>query len=154
MTTDPIRRSITVALGPAEAFRLFTEGMGTWWPFERFSRSGDDGGTFSSLVFETRAGGRIFELDDTGREGSWGTVLDWDPPHRVVLSWKPNDEPRPPTEVEVVFTAREDGSTVVELEHRNWELLGDVAAESRDSYERGWPHVFDERFGGAAGAAA
>lgn len=151
MTTDPIRRSITVRLGPADAFRLFTEGMGTWWPVEMFSRAADDGTAVSRLVFETREGGRIYETDDTGREGGWGNVLEWEPPHRVVMSWKPNDEDRPPTEIEVVFTLQDDGATRVDLEHRKWELLGDLAAEARDGYESGWPMVFDERFGGAAG---
>jgi uncharacterized protein YndB with AHSA1/START domain len=153
MTTDPVRRSITVRLGPADAFRLFTEGMGTWWPVERFSRAADEGSTVERVVFEQRAGGRIYETDSAGREGSWGTVLEWEPPRRLVMAWKPNDEDRQPTEVEVVFTQQDDGATRVDLEHRKWEILGDRASEARRSYESGWPLVFDERFGGAAGVA-
>jgi uncharacterized protein YndB with AHSA1/START domain len=154
MTTDPIRRSIIVSLGPAEAFRLFTEGIVTWWPIEIFSRAADEGAKVERLVFEPRAGGRIYETDSAGGEGTWGTVLEWEPPQRVVMAWKPNDEDHPPTEIEVVFTQQGDGATRVDLEHRNWELLGDLAAEARRAYESGWPLVFDERFGGAAGAAA
>jgi uncharacterized protein YndB with AHSA1/START domain len=153
MTTDPVRRSITVRLGPDEAFRLFTEGMGTWWPVEMFSRAADEGSTVERVVFEQRAGGRIYETDGAGGEGSWGTVLEWEPPRRLVMAWKPNDEDRPPTEIEVVFTKQDDGATRVDLEHRKWELLGDRAAEARRTYESGWPLVFDERFGSAAGVA-
>ena len=77
-----------------------------------------------------------------GREGDWGSVLHWEPPTRVVFSWKPNLSDNPPTEIEVRFAATDDG-THVELEHRGWERLGDVASQRREGYETGWTGLLD-----------
>jgi hypothetical protein len=40
----------------------------------------------------------------------------------------------------VTFTADGTG-TRVDLEHRGWERLGEVAAEAREEYTQGWPRV-------------
>jgi uncharacterized protein YndB with AHSA1/START domain len=153
---EPIRRSITVARPPEHAFRVFTEGLTTWWPSDRFSRAADgefgDGVKVERLVFEGRVGGRVYEVTSDGREASWAEVLVFDPPSRVVLAWKPNATDQPPTEVEVTFT-REGDATRVDLEHRGWERLGDVATQGREQYAQGWPLVFDGAYGEAAGAA-
>jgi hypothetical protein len=37
----------------------------------------------------------------------------------------------------------EPDHTRVELEHRGWERLGDLADQARSSYEGGWPGVLD-----------
>ena len=59
-----------------------------------------------------------------------------------MFDWKPNDRPTPPTELEVRFSPQSDG-TVVELEHRGWERLGEVSDELRPLYasEGGWTMV-------------
>jgi len=101
------------------------------------------------LVLEGRVGGRLYERWHDGGEVDWGRVLAWEPPARLVLSWSPTLERRPPTEVEVRFLAVEPDHTRVELEHRGWERLGDLAAQARSSYEGGWPGVLDA-FAGTA----
>ena len=45
------------------------------------------------------------------------------------------------TEVEVTFTAIDADSTTVQLTHRDWQRLGDVAAVTRDNYSQGWVGV-------------
>jgi uncharacterized protein YndB with AHSA1/START domain len=71
------------------------------------------------------------------------------PPTRIVLAWKPNDRPEPPTEVEIRF--EQDGDeTIVSLEHRGWEKLGARATEAREGHDGGW-QVPLERFAAAAG---
>ncbi len=153
MTTDPIRRSVTVARSPEDAFTLFTTGMAQWWPLETHTRADHDAGeTTVDVVFEPFRGGRIYEVLSTGEQGEWGRVEAWDPPSRVVFGWKPNDHDRPLTEVEVTFTAVGDGRTRVDLEHRKWELLGpELGAQERAGYEPGWGYVFGECFVRAAG---
>ncbi|MGH2539488.1 MAG: SRPBCC domain-containing protein, partial [Actinomycetota bacterium] len=95
-------------------------------------------------------GGRIYEVLSTGVEADWGVVTRWEPPSRVVIDWNPSPEVRPYTEVEVTFSPVGDG-TRVELEHRNWDRLGDeVGTRWRADYDVGWVYVFDERFGRAA----
>jgi len=152
---DPIRRSVQVRCSVGTAFRVFTTEMGAWWPLGRFSRAADreDGTEAERVVLEPWVGGRLFEVMSDGREGSWGTVLAWDPPHRLTLAWKPNDTPSPATELDVEFIEQDDGTTRVDLEHRGWERLGARAREGRESYLGGWPTTFDVLFAEAANAA-
>jgi uncharacterized protein YndB with AHSA1/START domain len=149
---EPIRRSIVVRCTPDRAFEVFTEEMSSWWPFETHSIAADtEQGRAHRVVVEPRVGGRVYEVQADDTEASWGEVRVWDPPRSLVLGWKPNDRPQPPTELEVTFTANTDGTAVV-LEHRGWELLGPLAAEARKDYDTGWSRVFDERYGNAANA--
>jgi uncharacterized protein YndB with AHSA1/START domain len=142
---EPVVRSVQVELPVEEAFELFTAGMSTWWPLHVHSLAVD---TFEGrvkaerVVFEQREGGRIYEVMSDGKEGSWGTVLQWEPPARVVFSWKPNLSDDPPTEIEVRFRATAEG-TEVELEHRGWERLGAAASPRRERYETGWTRLLE-----------
>jgi uncharacterized protein YndB with AHSA1/START domain len=147
----PIRRSVTVAVDPERAFRAFTRDLATWWPVDTHSMAAerDDGSRVVSIVVEEREAGRVYEVDDRGGEGTWATIDVWDPPRRLVLSWKPNLRDEPPTEVEVRFVPL-DGGTRVELEHRGWERLGPRAAEAARSYATGWGTVLAERYARAA----
>ncbi|MDQ3982581.1 MAG: SRPBCC domain-containing protein [Actinomycetota bacterium] len=79
---------------------------------------------------------------------SWGEIDVYEPPRRVRFSWHPDKERAASTEVEVTFTAIE-GGTLVRLEHRAWERLGDAGEESRADYDKGWDFVLG-RFVGAA----
>ena len=64
-----------------------------------------------------------------------GTVSVYEPPHRIVFSWR-SPEWQGPTEVEVRFTPQDQG-TLVSLAHRGWDTAG-VAAPERDGYDNGW----------------
>jgi uncharacterized protein YndB with AHSA1/START domain len=145
---DPIRRSITVRLTPAEAFRLFTSEMGSWWPLDSHGRADEETGEKTErLVFEEREGGRIYEVFSSGAAADWAVVTTWAPPERLVLDWNPSSEDRPCTEVEVTFTPAGEGATRVDLVHRGWERLGEEAGRRfRANYDTGWAYVFDERF--------
>ena len=153
---DPIRRSITVSLTPAEAFRLFTSEMASWWPLDTHGRADEIAGEKTErLVVEAHPGGRIYEVLSSGAEADWAVVTTWSPPERLVLDWNPSSEERPYTEVEVTFTAVGEGATRVDLVHRGWERLGDAAGLSyRANYDTGWAYVFDERFGAGAAVIA
>jgi uncharacterized protein YndB with AHSA1/START domain len=150
--TEPVRKSVRVACDVEHAFRVFVEHIDEWWPVERLSRTADKqyaaGVTLERLVFEPRTGGRLYEVTSTGEEGSWAEVLVYEPPRRLVLAWKPNDRPEPPTEVEIRFDPDGDG-TLVNLEHRGWERLGARAEEARAGHDGGWQLPL-ERFAAAA----
>ena len=133
----PIRHSIEVSAPPARAFRIFTESMDSWWPLATHSI---DSGRVTGCVFEGAAGGRIFETHDDGTIHLWGTVTTWDPPTNIVFSWHPGRPAETAQEIELRFTSRGQG-TVVELEQRGWDALGDKAAAVRQGYETGWPPV-------------
>jgi uncharacterized protein YndB with AHSA1/START domain len=132
-----VRKSVTVVCSVEHAFATFTEGIDAWWPLSTHSVGKRRA---RRAVVEGKTGGRIYEVWDDGAEHEWGSVLVWEPPRRVVYSWQPNPERPAPTEVEVRFVSEGDG-TRVELEHRGWERLGDVAAEAREGYESGWDTV-------------
>ena len=138
---EPIRRSIAVAVGPEMAFEIFTARLDTWWPLESHSRAVDEfeeeGLTVDRIEFQPRVGGRVLEHLSDGQVLPWGEVLVWEPPSGFVLAWKPNASPRPPTELELRFLPEGEG-TRVELEHRGWERLGEIAPEARSSYGEGW----------------
>ena len=149
---EPIRRSIVVSCSVEQAFRVFTEGMSTWWPLDTHSRAVDEGleeVTAVGVEVEPRAGGRILERLSNGERISWGEVLVWEPPSRLAIGWKPNRKPQPPTELELSFR-HEGPGTRVTLEHRGWERLGEGAVKVRDGYVEGWPKLFDGLFGRAA----
>jgi uncharacterized protein YndB with AHSA1/START domain len=150
---EPIRRTVTVSCPPDRAFSLFTEGMGTWWPVESYSRAvrefADQHLEVVRLEFQARLGGSVLEHMSDGRTLPWAEVIAWDPPRRVVMAWRPHSMPEPPTELDVTFTA-DDGGTVVELEQRGWERLSEgFRDELYDIYVRGWVTTLD-RFVAAA----
>ena len=131
-----VRKTVEVNCSPEEAFGLFTERKTEWWPYESHSASGEKP---AEVVYEPRVGGRVYDRLNDGRENQWGTVLAWEPPHRVAIEWKVNPA-NPTTELEVRFTAEGSG-TRVDLEHRGWERYGEEAHESFSSYNSGWDLV-------------
>ena len=150
-----IRRKVSVPVDLELAFRLFTEGMGTWWPLDAYSRAvaelAEQDVRAERLEFQARPGGAVLEHLSDGTVLPWAEVTAWDPPHRVRMAWRPHSMPEPPTEVEVSFAA-EAGGTRVELEHRGWEALSDGFRQSLyEIYVRGWVTTLD-RFAAAAAA--
>jgi uncharacterized protein YndB with AHSA1/START domain len=136
-TTAPLQKSITVSCSPADAFELFTNGIARWWPYKQYSVSRE---RTKTCVLEARADGRIYEVRDDGETFEWGMVLVCEPPHRLLLGWHPGSGHEAAQEVEVRFAAA-DGGTRVDLEHRDWDKLGDEAASVRGNYEGGWDTV-------------
>ena len=137
--TSPILRSVTVARSQADAFELFTAGISSWWPVSTHAIEEDA----REVIFEGRVGGRIFERTPQGLESDWGRVLAWEPPQRVVYAWQPNRDRPDPTEIEVRFVAEAEDRTRVELEHRGWDRVGEIARVGRPRYDspNGWTMV-------------
>ncbi|MGH3114638.1 MAG: SRPBCC domain-containing protein, partial [Gaiellaceae bacterium] len=104
----------------------------------------------TTCAIEPQAGGDLYEVRDDGQRCPWGKVLVWEPPHRLVHTWHPGHGAEEATEVEVRFSAQ-DGSTLVELEHRGWEARGEKALTARDAYDSGWEPVL-ARYAEAASA--
>ena len=146
----PVELAIRVRSNVDEAFRLFTEEISTWWPMQTHSLSEEK---TKQVIFEGRVGGEIFELTTDGQRHVWGTVLVWEPPHRIVYTWHPGRTPETQQEVEMSFRATDEG-TEVALLHRNWETLGEEAETTRDGYLNGWNVVFCQLYKNAADAVA
>jgi len=136
----PVRRAVTVAAPPERAFEVFTAGFASWWPS---SHSLAEGG-YDSVLIEPHEGGRWYERSKTGVECVWGSVLVYEPPRRLVLSWlldgefEVDDDGSRATEVEIRFVPEGDG-TRVELEHRGFDRRPDGATVADAvSAEGGW----------------
>ena len=137
---EPVRKTVTVNGSAERAFEVFTARIGEWWPLEIHSVGREIVGIEPvSVAFEGEAGGRLVERMEGGREAPWAEVVAWEPPHRLVLAWKPNPDRPAPTEIEVTFTPVASG-TRVDLEHRGWERLGDEGREAREGYSD-WERV-------------
>jgi uncharacterized protein YndB with AHSA1/START domain len=145
---EPVRMTVRVRRNIEDAFDLFTRDIGSWWPLDKASFGGDRA---SELHFEPFVGGRFYERYKDGEEHTGGLVLRWEPPHLLAYTWQ-HDDWSEPTEVEVRFIQEEPTVTRVELEHRAWERLGDLADRMRDMYNNGWPTVIT-CFASFAGAA-
>jgi uncharacterized protein YndB with AHSA1/START domain len=133
-----VHKDLTVRCTAETAFLTFTEEIDTWWPLGTHSLGKQRA---ERVVLEGRAGGRVYEVWDDGSERPWGTVTVWEPPERLVLSWKVNPDALAPTLLEVRFVPDGPDATRVELDHRGWEALGAAAGESFASYETGWDVV-------------
>jgi uncharacterized protein YndB with AHSA1/START domain len=133
---EVVRKTVTVDCAVEEAFRIFTADAISWWPVETHSIYK----TVSEIVFEPDVGGEVYEVGTNGERGHWATVLEWEPPTRLLLAWNILEREGEQTEVEVRFLP-EGARTRVELEHRGWERLAESAAEKRDSYDSGWDLV-------------
>jgi len=138
---SPIRREVVVELSPHEAFELFTDRLGDWWPLSELSVFGAG----STVAF---AEGRIVETFE-GRTSVWGSVTEWEPGARVSFTWHPGRPADRVSLVSVGFTARASGQTLVVLEHSGWEAFDDPG-KARSEYEQGWPTVL-ARYRDAAG---
>ena len=119
MTDDAVRVSVAVAVPPSEAFRVFTEEIDRWWRGGRRYRNLAVG----ALSLEPRVGGRLTESDGETIV-QIGEVRVFDPPTRLVLTWRAaNFAPGEQTEVEVRFEPSGPSSTMVHLCHRGWAAI-------------------------------
>src|SRR5262245_19771976 len=139
-----ISKSIHVRRAPADAFRLFTEQIGKWWPLKEGFSYGRE--RAQGVFIEGRVGGRFYERFSDGTEFEVGRVTAYQPPHLVVFTWRGPDW-EGATEVAVRFAPDGDG-TRLDLEHRGWEV-GPKALEQGKRFERGWDTVL-ARYAAAA----
>lgn len=144
ITPAPIRRSVEIKVAPARAFEIFTGGASRWWLKTHTINATKS--PIKDVVIEPRAGGRWFERGEDGSECDWGKILAWEPPTRLLLAWQINADfkydPSLLTEVEIRFTPAGRG-TLVELEHRLIERMGERAVGMRDAFTRGWGLLLD-----------
>jgi uncharacterized protein YndB with AHSA1/START domain len=138
----PVQKSITVKAPVERAFQVFTEELDSWWP-----RSHHIGKSpMTKAVLEGRQGGRCYSEQTDGTECDWGQIVVWEPPSRFVMAWQIDGawqyEPdlAKSSEVEVRFTAEDNGTTRVDLEHRHFHRLGESGAAMRTGVgsEGGW----------------
>lgn len=110
--------ALRVKATPKRAFAVFVAEIGDWWrPSALFQTTPRAPGR---LAFEPGPEGRLTETLANGHVFEIGKVLAWEPPHRLIVSWRQaNFPPDLHTEVEVTFEAIGD-ETRVSVEHRGF----------------------------------
>ena len=122
--------ALRVPVPAARAFAAFTEEIGQWWrPDGMFELSRGRTGT---LAFEPGPGGRLVETYADGSAFVVGHIRAWEPPRRLVLSWRhASFAPDQETELHVRFDDVEDpadpagpaAGTRVVVEHYGWDTI-------------------------------
>lgn len=130
--TSKVYVALRVRATPERAFEVFTGEIGAWWrpdplfattprPPGRLAFVGGEGGALT----ETLASGKVFEI---------GRIRCWEPPDRLVFSWRQASFPPDlQTEVEVRFEALGQ-ETRVSVEHR-----GFTAVPAESAARHGFP---------------
>jgi uncharacterized protein YndB with AHSA1/START domain len=138
----PVVKAVTVRAEPARAFECFARDLPRWWPLAQFHTGPDP----VDCAIELHVGGRVFERAADGRERPWGTVVAYDPPHRLAFSWIVGGlSPDQAQLIDISFTAVGSG-THIELVHSGWEKLGEAATKLREQYDRGWATLIERCF--------
>jgi DNA-binding transcriptional ArsR family regulator len=133
-----VSKSILVDAPALRAFDLFLD-QARWWPLATHHIAEQPAET---VVLEPFVGGRWYERSRDGNETQWGSVLAFEPPHRLLLSWQMSsdwtheqDSARA-SEIEVSFLAEARNRTRVVFEHRHLERYGKQAERMRAALER------------------
>lgn len=129
--------SFVVACPADHAFETWTQKASAWWPTDHTASHEPN----VEIVFEPKAGGRIFERTPAGEEIEWGEIVDWDPPRRLRYRWHIATERAKATDVEIVFRELPGRTTRVEIEHGGWDGLGAIGAQWREANHAGWDGV-------------
>jgi len=118
--TSKVYVALRVKATPDRAFRAFVEEIGEWWrPNVLFQTTPRPG----VLSFEPGEGGRLIETREGGKVFEIGTIRVWEPPGRLVFSWRQANFPLDlHTEVEVGFEAVGE-ETRVSVEHRGFDQV-------------------------------
>ncbi|MBB3893580.1 uncharacterized protein YndB with AHSA1/START domain [Phenylobacterium haematophilum] len=124
--TSKVYVALRVKAAPSRAFAAFVGEIGAWWrPNGLFQTTPRAPGV---LAFEPGEGGRLTETLASGKVFEIGRIRVWDPPHRLVFSWRQaNFPPELSTEVEVRFEAVGE-ETRVSVEHRGFDQVPEGAA--------------------------
>lgn len=125
--TSRVLVALRVPVPASRAFAAFTEQIADWWqPNGLFQFTGGRTGT---LAFEPGVGGRLVETYADGSSFVVGHIRAWEPPRRLVVSWR-----------HASFAADQE----TELHVRFDEVAGptDAVAETRVTVEHfGWDTI-------------
>lgn len=119
--TSKVYVALRVKASPERAFDAFVGEIGAWWrPNGLFQTTPRAPGL---LAFEPGEGGRLTETLANGKVFEIGRIRTWEPPLRLVFSWRQaNFPPDLETEVEVRFEAV-GAETRVSVEHRGFDRV-------------------------------
>lgn len=128
--TSRVLVALRVPASAARAFAAFTEQIAQWWQPNGLFQFTE--GRTGILAFEPGPGGRLIETYPDGESFIVGHIRVWDPPNRLVLTWRhANFAADQQTELHVRFDDIDwmgDGGagalqTRVTVEHFGWDTI-------------------------------
>ena len=146
---DP-RISVIVPVPAAEALRIYTERPAEWLPPEHTFVTDPE-----SITMEPRAGGRFCERGADGAEAIRGTIVEWAPPGRLMVTWRigpgwqPIDNDEHASVIVVEFNPAGPDATEVVLTYTHLDRHGeDMAKMIRSAISTPGPGSTLERYAG------
>ncbi|WP_411287720.1 SRPBCC family protein [Phenylobacterium sp.] len=117
--TSKVLVALRVKAAPQRVFDAFVGEIGAWWrPNSLFQTTPRAPGV---LAFEPGQGGRLTETLASGKVFTIGQITAWEPPSRLIFSWRQANFPLDlHTEVEVTFQALGE-ETRISVEHRGFD---------------------------------
>jgi len=119
--------ALRVPVPAARAFAAFTEQIADWWQPNGLFQFTE--GRTGALAFEPGPDGRLVETYPDGSSFVVGHIRAWEPPRRLVLSWRQASfAPDQETELHVRFDDLDDpdptgAQTRVVVEHFGWDTI-------------------------------
>ena len=127
-----------MAGAPEDVWKYFTEDIDSWWPLDFRAAPSPQ-----RMVLEVKLGGRLYEDAGDGNGLVWYHVIALDAPRSIVLSGfvaPPFGGPATSL-LRIVFSARSETATVMEMCDSMFGCLGDTAATAQ-----GWRTLFAQGF--------
>ena len=119
--TSRVLVALRISAPPDRVFDAFTTEIDRWWRPNRLFQF--TGGRSGRMAFEPGAGGRLTETYDDGDVFEVGRIRVWEPPTRLVFSWRQAGfSADQETEVHVRFEPVQD-QTRVTVEHFGWDSI-------------------------------
>ncbi|MET9628481.1 SRPBCC domain-containing protein [Lentzea sp. NPDC006480] len=142
-----VSKSVTVHAPIEQAFAIFAEKPLEWWPPTHVFVKDRQ-----SITIEPEVGGRYYETGADGEEIAWGTITEWNPPKRLVMTWRVGPGWRPIFDdvkasfIEVDFVAVDENTTEVRLTHAQLHRHGEIAGQIHSALDGPSPGETLEQF--------
>jgi uncharacterized protein YndB with AHSA1/START domain len=141
---ETVKKSIIVDSHANDALSAFTGQIHQWWP-AKYTWSQE---VLQELKINPSTNGLFTEIGPNGFRADWGRVLSIEA-GKIIFLWQigpqrtPEPNPEKASTVEVNFKNTEEGKTIVDLEHRNFEKHGEGFEEYRNAMdsEHGWESI-------------
>ncbi|CAG7573120.1 uncharacterized protein YndB with AHSA1/START domain [Barrientosiimonas humi] len=113
--SDELVFSYDLPCPAAQAFFVYVDGIGAWWPGTYTA----DPATFEGVTIEPRVGGRIYARYRGGQHDDWGEVTALEHGARLEHTFLLAHSSRTPSTVWVTFDDHDTGSRMV-FRHGGW----------------------------------